>query len=480
MFSTIIDPVAPLTNAYLKNYARLDHEPDWSLTCLAYTLMKPRMENYHGISGEFITNAASRARMDQFLSQIVCLRNYGACDGFLYFEYYECLRSEDNEKYLLSAAKEAGLKRLEAVEKFVLQTANARSMIFIDEETRSAVVFILSNGGMKTYHLIISFLYTLFPKVFKDKPLSVEEVNLLKSLHNRNPVGFVTLMKEFLKPEEKMILKKELMSCFKGFRDGKIQAALNSVQQAEMNADELLRRYRGVMEQLQTAIALYEGLKVTEAESADEEETINYIVNDPRLTNVKYVDGWLYADIATLLTNFDVSKWNRAVARNNIFESYRDISQTSPFASLNARKILLNALFGSENPELAVRIRGRIKLDVKRAYMDVERGENYDSSDENMYNCITNPHYRLHGCPGRNRDEITQFLRQGDLISALECSIAATGGVNIDETEYTFRPFLQQVLTSDKKIIHRMSDGVNMTPAEALLWLLKQNEEKAA
>ena len=71
---------------------------------------------------------------------------------------------------------------------------------------------------------------------------------------------------------------------------------------------------------------------------------------------------------------------------------------------------------------------------------------------------------------------ITDCLRKGDIIPAIECSMAAIGSVNIAERELTFRPFVQQILTTDKRIIVT-SDGKDLTPAEALLWLRKRDKE---
>jgi hypothetical protein len=119
---------------------------------------------------------------------------------------------------------------------------------------------------------------------------------------------------------------------------------------------------------------------------------------------------------------------------------------------------------------------GEIYLDINRQNMTVSRG---DVVSPGLENYITNPHYKYHGCPGTNRDQIVACLRQGDLVNAVECSIAGVGSVNIAETEYTFRRMVQEIFVSNKKVIHRR-DGVDMTPAEALLWLIRKEGDKAA
>jgi hypothetical protein len=106
--------------------------------------------------------------------------------------------------------------------------------------------------------------------------------------------------------------------------------------------------------------------------------------------------------------------------------------------------------------------------------MTAPRGQTCAENCYELKDYITNPHFKLHGCPGRNKEQIIRCLRQGDVVSAIECAIAATGSVNIDETEYTFRPFLLEVLNSKDKILQN-NKGEDMTPEEAVLWLSKQN-----
>ena len=105
--------------------------------------------------------------------------------------------------------------------------------------------------------------------------------------------------------------------------------------------------------------------------------------------------------------------------------------------------------------------------------MTAPRGQVEAESNLKLKDYISNPHFKIHGCPGRNKEQIIRCLRQADIVSAIECSIAAVASVNIDETEYTFRPFLQEVLTSKNKILEN-SAGEKMTPEEAVLWLSKQ------
>ena len=275
------------------------------------------------------------------------------------------------------------------------------------------------------------------------------------------------------------ILRTELAQCFRGFRQGKIDHANNEVTGLRNTIQRIMADYQNAMDQLNEAIVRYEGLKALNGgDNEQEREAIEYLSTCPRLHNIQYTSGTLVFDVDTILTNYDELKFRNAVRTKDAYNGYR-LPDDSPFASLTARKLFMNALFDSNDPDLSIKMRGQIKLNTARSYMDVPRGEPYGSDvGDELDNCVTNPHFERHGCPGQNRNQIMQCLQAGDLVSAIEASIAAVGSVNIAETDLTFMPFMQKVMTSTKKIIRRR-DGVDLTPAEALLWLTKK-EEKAA
>ena len=170
-----------------------------------------------------------------------------------------------------------------------------------------------------------------------------------------------------------------------------------------------------------------------------------------------------------------MNKWQNVARRNNIYDSYR-LPEGNAFRDKANRKLLFDNIFNNK-PLLYVRMKGCVELMINRCDMIAARGQSEAENSVELVDYVSNPHFKLHGCPGRNREQIARCLRETDIISAIECSIAAIGSVNIDETEYTFRPFLQEILSSTNKIIQN-AKGEAMTPEEALLWLSKQKDEE--
>ena len=476
----ISSPIAPLTQNYFKTLARPDRELDWSLSSLGVALLKPRIPQYQGIFGYISSGATKESAISHIDLVLQDKRNRKeACKSEPFVGYYMMSLTSDSVRYIKEHMERIGCEEVQPIEAYVKQELSMDLFAaFMNKETNSAFIF-TGTSNLALYHLCWAFISTLLPMAFESCPITPEEVQIVKALSHRTPAQFMELMSKMLNPLKPELMRAELNQCFRGFREAKVQAAERTVNDIQARIDELMERYRRQMDELNNAIVMFEGLKVVNADgnNEQEQEAIDYLVENPRLHNVSYSNGSLTFDVDTYLTNIDVMKFRNAVRTKDIYDAYR-VDPNSPFASRTNRKLLMDALFNEYNPKLCVRIRGHIVLQINRNWMDAPRHNDFDESNPALANCLTNPHFKLHSCPGQNREQIMQCLREADIVSAIECSVAATGSVNIAETDITFRPFVQEILSSDKKIIHR-EDGVDMTPAEALLWLTKKQGEAA-
>lgn len=469
-------PIPPLTSTYINKLTRIQSDPDFSLISLATAVIKPRVENYDGIEGLYYYLSVSSQLANKVATLYAARKDMNGeykknVPGFFYL-LANC--SEDDLNDLQNKSKEIGLTELTAVESFVKQQlviSNYRA--FISEEHNAAFV-IVNSTSMALYHLSISFISLLYPALFKKVPLTKEEMEVLKGLTNKTSTNFVertTLLLDYMKMD---LLREELASCFKGFRQNRIDQCKRELDDADARADNALQEYYRRVEAYNEIMIRYEGLQIVNGDSQNEEEkeVIEYLSTCKKIHNVNYTNGTLSFLTDTLLTNFDMNKWRNAVRRSNIYDNYR-LAPDNVFRDKIKRKLLFDNIF-SVKPLLYVKVKGHIQLNITRGGMEAPRGQIDADACTALRNCLSNPHFKIHGCPGRNREQIIRCIRQGDVVSAIECSIAATGSVNIDETEYTFRPFLQEILTSGNKILENNA-GETMTPEEAVLWLSKQD-----
>ena len=474
-------PIAPLSSKVLSKYTTLTYNPDYSFPTLAYVLLKDRIENYSGIGGKYfnikmqgILEDIKRIEENKTLhpeTKTIPLFNYYYTAGINEF-------SDEHITELKGVMKDIGAEEFVNLERFVMQQTK-RQHYFAFTKTENNTVYIISETSIGTvYHLTLSLMPILFRGLFKDKVLTKEEEKILEALTHKTPDAFIERISQHLAPLRIQLLTEELRGVFNGYHEARIARAKESVESNRQNAENYLHNYAMAIEKMREAIALYEGLKITETNNTDEEnELIDYLVNNKNVHDIVYCDNSLQYSVATLLTNIDPQKFDTARRRNDIYNGYR-FTEDSPFRDVQSRKLFLDALFADPNPEYYVRIRGKIMLNINRSWMDVERRASYDENNAELNSCLNNPHFDFHGCPGRNRDQIMECMRMNDLIAAVECSVAATGSVNIGETEITFRPFVQQLLSSKNKIIQVRKTGEKITPEEMLLRLLKAKKEE--
>lgn len=475
---TISNPIAPLTRTYINSLMRVENEPDYSLVCLATALIKPRVKNYTGVTGYYwyMSDAAEvMQRMEAWNTARSGLQQ-DVIDNLPAFYYMLVNVGEKGQKEIREHANQIGLTELTVVENFVAQQLNNSSYLaFINPENNAAFIVVASTSNA-LYHLSISFMSLLYPKLFKAYPLNKDEAELLKSLTNKTTSNFIERISARLQYMKADLLRQELAQCFRGFRQGRIDRCRQELDNVNDRLDSIMSDYARMMERYNDLIVQFEGLQVVNSDdrNQEEQEAIDYLSDCPRIHDINFSGGTLAFCADNLLTNFDVNKWNNAVRRSNIYDSYR-LPEDSIFKDRAKRKLLLDNIFNNK-PMLYIRTKGYIELRINMCDMSAPRGQAEAENNVGLKHYVTNPHFKIHGCPGRNREQITRCLRQADIVSAIECSIAAVGSVNIDETEYTFRPFLQEVLASKNKIIENNA-GEAMTPEEAILWLSKQDLE---
>lgn len=474
MIETRINPVYPLTSEVLDTMERPTDEPGYLLSSLAYTLLWKRVENYHGIKGRIFNRRVIHEVLSAW-ADYAKTNTRGIGPHILAVAHDNSVSIQD----LHTAFENVGYTALPMVETFLSRQAGSEAAVMINQQTNAAAIFIHTTD-YRYMNAAFSFFPMLYPAYFKEKPATEEEKQMLRTLVSRTKGSFefVEELKNLMRPYAREIMLEAFRSKQHLFKDRRIADAETQISDARANIEDILDRYRTAEATLQQAIINYEGLKAIESNTSEEmNELLEYISNCNQIRGLNFIrNNKLQLDICTRLTNFNPRQFNSLLDRGSIIAGYR-IPSDSAFANSENRKLFLSALFGSSRPSIFVRMRGRIILDLSRNFMEAAQNPDFAASeDQELYDSISNPHYALHGCPGQYRDQIMDCLNRGDKIAAIECSIAATGSVNVAETEVTFRPFIQQLLTTDRRFIET-PEGMK-TPEEALLWLLKKEKDE--
>ncbi len=370
---------------------------------------------------------------------------------------------------------ENGYTRLSAAEQYLSSKCGMETVIFINQSTNFCVIF-TNVFTLSSYHLVQSFLPLYFPALFKETPLTTEEKHLLECLTKRSADEYRTAMQEMGKALglEEMAVRTLLQDFEKSTRKHQLTDAENQVNNARDNANDFRERYIRALRDLDESVLRYEGMRVALENTSESRELMDYFLAHKNLKLLSAADGRLQFIVSTYIDSFDVEGYEHLSKNGDI---YNGINAGAPFNKVQNRKLLMDALF-CENPKLKVRTCAYYRLSMD-GEVNSSRGFNYL-----MYgayeNCIPNPHLQYHNCIGNNAPLITEQLRKGDTLSAVECCIASAMAVNIHETGLTFRPFIQEVMNSDKKVIENVETHECFTAQEALAWLIEQQSTEAS
>lgn len=473
MFRDIIDtPIDPIPVEYTNNIHRLVNEPDYSLTCLGIAMLKDRIPNYNGINGKYCSYANEEAALKDFLE-----RAKEANEEIPYFYYYKF--SNDNENDTKKVLTENGFEIKESIGVLLSQKANVKCIATYHKEKNIAAIFIKSSD-FRFYHMLISFISLLFPKFFEDKPLADNDYEIIKSLSKAEKDIFIAKIQNRVKEHTIEFRRLMLSGLLRAMHDRKIAQAMNDVTAQRAYLDDMMRNYGDQVKRLKELIVIYEGMKATETYDKPEEDLVDYVANNKLIRGLKINHNRLTFSVATELINYNSDAWTAFANRGYIydgkyFQNGHTIELLNVFRDKDNRKILLDNIF-NEVPEFSVKICGNYCFDLEGDRVMADRNYDYVHVDPVFKTYLPNPHLKLFGCLGGYENRIVRALRERNFIAAIEICCASAGSVDLDETEQTFRPFVGWILSSREKILRR-KDGEEMTPEEALIYLI-DNKEK--
>lgn len=466
----IRNPIDPIPFEYVNTLKRLEGEPDFSLTCLGIALLKPRIADYQGIDGVYYTLNYESECIEDFI------RRYDNLDGYPMLCYYRYVRLDDKTNDLMKTLKSKGFEVKENVGSFIKSKTNAEC-VAVYHKTKNCAAYFVNTDDIKIYHGLISFISLLFPSLFSELPLrKPEDYDVILSLSKSDKNVFIEKIQNAVQPYITDFRRLMLGNLLRSIHESKIENALSSVNTQRVYISDIERTYANEIKKLKELIVVYEGMKVTECYDKPEEDLVEYLSTNKLIHNLSISNGRLIFNVATYLNNFNENAWDTFSKRGFIYDGkYKTNLNIQAFTDRDNRKILLDSIFG-EDSEFVVKVAGNYILDLNSSYLQSSRGYDYAMADPIFKSYLPNPHLELFACLGGYKERVMRALRDGNYVAAIELCCASAGSVNLEETDQTFRPFIGWILNSREKILHR-KDGVEMTPEEALIYLI--DKEKA-
>ena len=364
------------------------------------------------------------------------------------------------------------IKTLTNIESFVTKVTGRKASIRVMPNENTVCIFVdqLTND---VWHLLISFIPKYFP-VLKEIPLTEKEVEFLRSLTIKVPANYNRCLTELTETESfrKYLLAQQLVGFEKKIYQRRLDSAKTDLKSIESQMESIMRQYRELCEKRTDAMFRVDGIASLSEGIEERTDLQDYLVENKSLSNININNSVINFIVKGYLTPYHFDDWDNYQHRGRIFEGWHVYEFDDP----ENVKLLLNAIF-SENHTLNLKICGYISMDYNGGFVTSQRNYDYVGTNPLLKNYIPNPHLNRHNCLGQNTTDVLELLKAGDVIGAIECCVSFVKRININEVDATFRPFINELLSSAAKCIVT-PDGQEMTPCEALHYLkgLKNNE----
>ena len=389
------------------------------------------------------------------------------------FHWFENVGTNPDELLKSCKSNFKTIEKLPTHEKFL--SDQLKQPVFIRlMPTENTVCIFAEKITFPVWHCIQFFIPKFF-RIFKEKPLTKEEIAFLETLTHKVSSNYITKATELANEDSfrSFVIKDQLEAFEKKLFEQKVHAAERNLQSLENEMQRAMEEYRKACEKRVEAIALVSGLK-TMADQTDEHTDLqDYLLNNPRICCVSLSDSIISFIVKTYLAPHHIEEWEVMSKGNKIFGQYVQYG-SKVFNNAENIKLLLDAIL-SENRCLKLRMCAYFEMDYFGSTVTSRSRYAYASKNKSLKDYIPNPHLYFHNCFGQNKLAIVEQLVSGDAIGAIECAIACTQRVNIAEG-MSFKPFVEYLLSCKEKCLVT-EDGKEMSPEEAVEYLKGKTNE---
>ena len=360
------------------------------------------------------------------------------------------------------------------IEKYLQSKIVSNIRVYVFPEINSCVIF-TESINLRINHLLLSFMPIYFPGIFKEKPISQEEKDMLHTLALPLSDSYINAIWKLAEQTDinERVMTSGLSSIQKAAAKRIVEEKEGFMEKCRTELDNIGTRYEEMLRQLTSATIEYEGAVVMASRCGEAKELVEYFKSHKNVRLISVDNTYMKIIITGFIDSFDAAGYEH-ISKNDEFYLHYNV-HSGPFKEAVNRKLLMDHLF-NEMPELKIKSCSMFTLDLAGG-VRTESGYNF-SKFHQCDNHMPNPHFQRHACIGGNRPLIADQLQKGEIIGALECCVAAASAVNIHETTATFRPFMQDVFLSNNPILFNAETNEDMTPEQALEWIKSKDAEK--
>lgn len=359
--------------------------------------------------------------------------------------------------------------RLRDVEMYLYSKSKERSEIYINEDLMSAFVLVDNNrirsgtNKLGYVHLLTTMIPRLFPKMFRDKPITNDEISFIEAViaDDRDLIN-VCLNKLFENCEFDKRLAEKIIREFETTEiNNRINRFKNEFEDITCRMAELLRQYADFNTRKNEVSDLYRGA-LAARDNMEAGSLSRFIESNKERIKVEPCNpGELRFTIYSKLENFNRESFEKIYLRNLSIRNWDN----------DDLRLVAKNIFG-ENNRFDLRMMSTFTIGRNK---EINVYREFDLKGRKHF---PNPHHYFFSCLGDNGRLIADFLVEGDTIGAIIQCIGCTESVNVHESVTTERMY--NLLFGDfkhDKILIDKKTGLECSVLDALKILKEESNQ---
>lgn len=364
-----------------------------------------------------------------------------------------------------------GFKYMKVPSEYLSKYSMTSAVCFVNFDKHVTLIF-ARHCTASVQSMIASSLPAFLPWVFKDNPVTQEEIDMLRALADpsKDPSEFVSKIEAMSEAryDWQSLAKRQYLENFESsLKDRIIRDLRERIDSLVSDIRSLNNRLSQYYESKSTAELELCGLVNADVQSGAIMEYFLankklYVVPDRSDTsNIVYI-------VSGYMDQFDPEVYSllRENSGSYLYSGYSHASH--PKISQTEYLSLMDALFKDE----------KVKLKICSAWVltpsNISPIEHYNYPEQFAGQYIPNAHLDRYGCTGGFGTHLSNAIMSHDYVMAVDITSAENGNINLNDSVVIPNEFIPKLVCSDRKIIE-LPDGSSVTVKEAVEYLKEAN-----
>lgn len=468
------------------NISGVDFYSDKSMTVTLRTLLHSRVSKEENVSARLTTTTLMGSDTKKIIDKIK--DNITGCDeNVLYIHSLEGTK-EDNEacfKVLDELAVERVLgaewSHMRDIEAF-FGNRNVKMPVFHNED-KCITYVVIERLTVSKWHMLQSLIPRYFKKkFFESSPVTEDEKRFVKTLTLKDGYReYINYVSDFSKQFnfEEARIKTELRDFEKKFERKELENIRGSINQFENEIRQYLDRIADRNRSLRDLNIKELGLiSRINGEEEGSNEIMEMFLKDKSLHLHSVNDTRLDFYFTTTVESFNPETAKKAIRNKGRSFIYRDRDgnrYNNPELTDDRIELLMTEIFVKQRMKL--RVCAAYYVDFGALNYGTRGGFDFPADVLNRY--IPNPHIQRFNCLGNNHETINEAMMARNYAGVIRMIWNSATNINFGD-QFPCTELMKYITNPNAGKVIVLSDGTEMTPLEAAIFLEEKTKEGVA